>query len=289
MDHNSCTLNGKGTFHGMGMISIEGLTQNKAEKRILRTKATIEDVTKINNVDIVYYSEDSEDTLSIKYETLHPAVINDSFSKLDLLWTVSWPTVYDRPAWSGFMQSATTGPYAKKPTITYLPMIDLSSSSYTCIYSTLLFVAKQAELNGTIAVLTFDQPLYWKARLIIEREPSYSPIKKIVLMLGGFHMKMSYLGCIGYLMSGSGLQEVIEQIYAPNSVIKMLNGKAIARSIRAHLLLYAALNAIIGDGTFNNSDKIEIGDCINYLILFKYLYYHAQLHYYHYYNLKLIF
>lgn len=78
-------------------------------------------------------------------------------------------------------------------------------------------------------------------------------------MLGGFHLKMSYLGCIGYLMTGSGIQETFEQIYAPNSVLKMLNGKAIARSIRGHLLLYAALNAIICKELYSENEKSIIG------------------------------
>lgn len=260
VDHNLCTLDGKGTFHGMGMISIDSISGNRIEKRIARVNATIEDVKKVESVEIIQYSEDVEDNLSIKYTKLSPSTVADAFSKLDLLWTVSWPAVLDRPAWFGFMQKVTTGTFETKPTITYLPMIDLSSSSYTCIYSTLMFIAKEATKNGTSAVCTFDQPLWWKARLMIEAEPVTSPIKKIVLMLGGFHLKMSYLGCIGYLMTGSGLQETLEQIYAPNSVVKMLNGKAIARSIRGHLLVYAALNAIICEETYNESEKSIIGE-----------------------------
>lgn len=38
VDHNLCTLDGKGTFHGMGMISIEPAAENTNEKRIPRIK-----------------------------------------------------------------------------------------------------------------------------------------------------------------------------------------------------------------------------------------------------------
>lgn len=264
VDHNLCTIDGKGTFHGMGMISIDSTSENKSEKRIARVKATIDDVKKVGSVKIVQYSENLEDNLSIKYSKLSARTIADPFSKLDLLWTLSWPTVPDRPAWFGFMQNVTTGSFETKPTITYLPMIDLNSSSYTCIYSTLTFIANEAYKNGSSAVCTFDQPLWWKARLIIEAEPETSPIKKIVLMLGGFHMKMSYLGCIGYLMTGSGLQETLEQIYAPNSVVKMLSGKAIARAVRGHLLLYAALNAIIFEEIYNEEEKSFLGNFFSF-------------------------
>ncbi len=260
VDHNLCTLDGKGTFHGMGMISIQSLSKNGNEKRIARVNATIEDVKKVGTVNIIQYSDDAEENMSIKYTKLVASTIHDMFHKLDLLWTLSWPSVSDRPSWFGFMQKVTSGPFHTKPTITYLPMIDLSSSSLTCIYSTLWFIAKEAQKNGSSAVCTFDQPLYWKARLIIEHESNESPVKKIVLMLGGFHMKMSYLGCIGYVMTGSGLQETLEQIYAPNSVLKMLNDKAVARSIRGHILLYAALNAIINEEIINEGYKSIIGE-----------------------------
>lgn len=259
VDHNLCTINGKGTFHGMGMISIGSSSGNDSQRRIVRVNATIEDVKKVGVVKLFQYSEDLEDNLSIKYTKLSPSTIADAFSKLDLLWTLSWPAVSDRPAWFGFMQNVTTGTFESKPNITYLPMIDLNSSSYTCIYSTLMFIANEARKIGSSAVCTFDQPLWWKARLIIEAEPETSPIKKIVLMLGGFHLKMSYLGCIGYLMTGSGMQETLEQIYAPNSVVKMLNGKAVARAIRGHLLLYAALNAIICEEIYSEDEKTILG------------------------------
>ena len=61
---------------------------------------------------------------------------------------------------------------------------------------------------------------------------------------------MSFLGCIGYLMAGSGLQEVLELIYASNAVVHMLSGKAIARAVWAHLIVDAALNALVLAKTF---------------------------------------
>ncbi len=46
-------------------------------------------------------------------------------------------------------------------------------------------------------------------------------------------------------MAGSGLQEVLELIYADNAVVHMMTGKAIARAVRGHLIVDAALNALI--------------------------------------------
>ncbi len=46
-------------------------------------------------------------------------------------------------------------------------------------------------------------------------------------------------------MAGSGFEQVFELIYAHNAVVHMLSGKAIARAVRAHLIVDAALNALV--------------------------------------------
>ena len=62
---------------------------------------------------------------------------------------------------------------------------------------------------------------------------------------------MSFLGCIGHLMAASGLQELLELIYTPNTVVHKLSGKAIARAVRGHFIVNAALNALILASVFN--------------------------------------
>ena len=93
--------------------------------------------------------------------------------------------------------------------------------------------------------MTFDQPLYLKVFTVISSKHADSDLKSIILHLGTFHFQMSFLGAIGYLMAGSGLQEITELVYAPSAVVHILSGKAYARAVRAHLLVDAALNALI--------------------------------------------
>ena len=102
--------------------------------------------------------------------------------------------------------------------------------------------------------------------MIIVTEPVESGLRSIVLRLGGFHTEMSFLGCIGHLMAASGLQELLELIYASNAVVHILSGKAIVRAVRGHFLVDAALNAIILSSVFNepigsldmkNEDEME--------------------------------
>ena len=48
-------------------------------------------------------------------------------------------------------------------------------------------------------------------------------------MPGMFHAEMSFLGCFGSLYDDTGLKEVLEKVFAPNSVPQILAGKATGR------------------------------------------------------------
>ena len=53
-----------------------------------------------------------------------------------------------------------------------------------------------------------------------------------IIRLGGFHTRMSFLGCIGYIMSNSAMGDALELIYAENAVPHLLSGKVVDRAIR---------------------------------------------------------
>ena len=112
-----------------------------------------------------------------------------------------------------------------------LPIIDLNPSDYSCIYSVLVFIVDQSRnLDIEVPCITFDQPLYFKAMEIITAKSM-----KIVCRLGGFHTLMSFLGSIGDLMEGSGLEEALQRVYGKNAVDHMMTGKAIARAGRCSI------------------------------------------------------
>ena len=69
-------------------------------------------------------------------------------------------------------------------------------------------------------------------------------------------MEMSFLGSIGHLMAGSGLQEVLETVYTEQVVCHMLSGKAVDRTIRGHMLVHAALHALLVKKIFECSPSI---------------------------------
>ena len=63
----------------------------------------------------------------------------------------------------------------------------------------------------------------------------------IVCRLRGFHTLMSFMGGIGTVMKGSGLEELLETLYGENAVQHMMSGKAVSRALRGHFLVEAAL------------------------------------------------
>ena len=145
--------------------------------------------------------------------------------------------------WS--MQMVHVGEYPGQSSVTFLPMIDMNPSDMSCIFSTLSFISDHAIKYNQTPIVTFDQPLYWKALMIIHHGNADRCLHNIVLRLGGFHAEMSFLGCIGHLMQGSGLAELLETVYASNAVGHMLQGKAVARALRGHFLVDNALHALL--------------------------------------------
>ena len=63
------------------------------------------------------------------------------------------------------MQLVHHGEYPGQFSINFLPMIYMGPKNESCIYSTLHFVADQAKKYGVTPVLTFDQPLRFKANV----------------------------------------------------------------------------------------------------------------------------
>ena len=250
VDHQIRTLDGAGTFHGMGIIS--AATPGTKHCSVIRrdTSVTPDKVSTVGRVPVHFYSATVFDT-TLAYEVLKDFAVEDRTRKLDLLWKVSWPLRSPRPGWSGMMQSVCNGSYHGQSSFTFLPMIDMDPTNMSCIYSTLHFVSSLANRYACTPVLTFDQPLWWKSTVIVDSEPPTSALRSIVLLLGGFHCQMSFLGCIGRLMAGSGLKQVLEVAFAQNSVIHMLSGKSVSRAVRGHFLVDAVLNALVLSHAFS--------------------------------------
>lgn len=249
VDHNIRTLDGCNTFHGMGMIA--SFTPGKfVSKPIPRITVSSDDIQTVGKINIKNFHSHTGD-LPLSFKELTVTKNTDLTADIDLLWDISLLLHPRRPAWSGMMQSVHRGVHPGKSSILFLPMIDLDPSNMSCIFSTLNYLCDQAGKYNVTPVITFDQPLFWKAMVIIESQPTWSNLKKVVLRLGGLHVEMSFLGCVGHLMAATGLTQVLEVVYAENAVKHILSGKAIARAIRGHLMVYAALSTMLTANAYN--------------------------------------
>ena len=247
MDHNIRTIDGYGTFHGMGIISASTPLSGQfvsPSVNVLRQSRRLPtaEIVKNRGIRIVHYhGTDGLATITLaSVRQLRSPTVVPPVTNLNLLWHVAWffsEPKCPRPNWSGFMQSVCTGDHNPAAVIQMLPLIDLNPSDQSCIYSTLLFVQRQAKnLNIVNPCITFDQPLWLKAVAIIQAQKL-----NIVCRLGGFHMLMSFLGSIGHVMGGSGLETIFQLKYGPETVSHMISGKAVARAVRCHLLIEGAL------------------------------------------------
>ena len=230
VDHNVCTIDGKNTIHGMGIIS-SSMKSSSLTIKIPRIKKLLKvgDITESKGIPLLQYNLKIYQKASIDKKNAN------------VIWQIGYFFKKEQPQWSGFMQRNLSGNHPCKANFCFLPIINLNSSDESCIFSTLVFIENQAKtLNIPTACVTFDQPLYIKAFEIAEAKKM-----KIVLRLGGFHMLMSFLGETGTVMKGSGLQEVMETIYAGNTVNYMMDGKAYAGAVRCHLIIDAVLHEIL--------------------------------------------
>jgi len=177
LDHNVRMLDGQGTFHGMGIISVSTFTKGTFGSgchRVSQTskRLTATDVTKGRSVQVMHFCPDDgqglESVRMHSFESLNkPDFKPPSLLKLNVLWQSAellMPYTLPRPSWCGYMQTVCQGEHLGVSGVEMLSVIDLSPSDDDCIYSTLSFVIQQAKMYGVITpCLTFDQPLYIKA------------------------------------------------------------------------------------------------------------------------------
>lgn len=222
VDHNVRTIDGLNTFHGMGMIGIFS-PEIKQTRVVPRNNVSVADVTNNNQVPIIpYYGSNKEFQAFENFELSHS--IDVKYYLPHLFYKVLPLVQCKLPGWSGYMNIVYNQPKAQKSSISFLPLIDMNPSDNTCIISTLTYLVNQADKNNATPIITFDQPLYWKANKIICGQMSTSRLRDIILMMGGLHTEMNFVGCIGYVMENSGLVEVLETVYAKNSIPHMMSG-----------------------------------------------------------------
>ena len=118
--------------------------------------------------------------------------------------------------WKGFMKSLHKPNVKVRSQIEFLQIIDHPPDSYSTVYTTLFECLKTA--SAKLMVITFDLPLWLKAsRIFLEKG------MPVIVRLGGFHTLKSFLGCVGYIMADSGLEDLMILVY-PRDVTHIMDG-----------------------------------------------------------------
>ena len=162
VDHNICTLDGKDTFHGMGIIAVGTKERHHTSVNPVCIKLNAKEVS-FQKIPILWYEAPDIDSLfNIVFKAILELQSPTFFSTLgiDCLWHGS--VLFDlgeiRPRWNGFMQKIQQKDiHPPKRDLFMLSIINKNHSGDNYIYSTLMFIEKQArKMNLPTPSVTFD-------------------------------------------------------------------------------------------------------------------------------------
>ena len=269
IDINEETLDGLSTTHATSMVLYQkklnghfaahatetentGTTKNVPRNRVLKQKVNLTEIEEfsrlgkrpspkfVDKVEMQWFEAnctelkcDSTDALWV-FARLCP----EKMFQVDLFRDPKQQTV---PGWSAFNALVCVNK-VDESSIGYCPLIKASPTEYSTIYTVMLTIQKHmSKLNQKMSVLTFDEAIYSKAKEI--QWKCGDQFDDVILRMGGFHIALNFLGVIGHLYEGSGIEDIFIEagLYGSNTVCRFLKGKMYNRGVRAHKLLFEAL------------------------------------------------
>lgn len=270
---NVNTIDGHGTFHNMsGIMCVTPLEAIDTPNEGVIKQRRISQSCLLDNRGIVtaldYRPENTSGLDCLQFadlEELFPINCDDFPSTLDVCWLVAkqWK-LPEIPGWQGMLERLTCSEYCDVSRVIQLPFIMAPPQENDTVYTSLLMAINEGDkIKLKTIFVTFDLPLFMKAVSIVLSVPPHSPLQRIVVRLGGFHLLMSFLGTIGYIMAESGLDQLLNVVYAENSVVHILNGHAYSRAIRAHMLASTAIgHLILKHVHLTHEEEVEIKDLL---------------------------
>lgn len=170
----------------------------------------------------------------------------------DVKWLVETITndkaVIPTSEWSGYMTALARDECSPGMPTRYVfgPLIDQTPSHPDTVLTTMMYAEKFLELHEMKYLhLVADMQLYQVAIKIKWSDPERW--HKLILRPGGMHLLMSFIGCVGTLMKGSGLEDIVKAAY--RGVNNMLNGKSWPKAVRGlRMVVVALLKEYVSDG-----------------------------------------
>lgn len=144
------------------------------------------------------------------------------------------------PSWGGFNVKITVL-HTQKTSVGYCPIIPANPTEYSTVYTCMKTIQHQmGSLNQKWSIITADEAIYSKLKVIQWKRPK--EFEHVIIRMGAMHIEMNFMSCIGKIYGDSGLEDIwIEaDIYGPNTVNHIMNGKAYYKCSRGHKLMYEA-------------------------------------------------
>ncbi len=161
--------------------------------------------------------------------------------------------------WSGVMTaSSRDNEITQKGTSTdyvFGPMINAQPSHPDTVLTALVLIEQFVTSHGQKYLqLVADMQLFKIAMQVKWSNPNRW--KALVVRPGGMHTLMSFIGCVGTLMSGTGLEEILNAAFS--GVGSMLNGKAWPKSLRGfRMMTTVLLEDIVTSGCHTPDQVLE--------------------------------
>ena len=156
---------------------------------------------------------------------------------------ITMPPILLVPGWTGFNIVLRKNVVVLESKISYLDTLDSPATDIKTAYEVLCRACAIKECLGLESVLcVLDQAFYAKAAEVIWKNKDI--FGDIVIMLGGFHLLMMFLGVMGIRYGDSELWDIAVQsdIIAEGSIKKVLQGKHYNRAVHTHKIVYEALS-----------------------------------------------
>ena len=135
---------------------------------------------------------------------------------------------------------------SKSPTtVGYGPMYPQPPTNAGVVQASVdYFMSLTNYLCQETTVITGDQPVY---QILINIKRNIQKNMERVVRLGGFHVAVNFMGAVGCLMKGSGIEELLVESSAckKGTAEKVLNGKDYYKMLRVHLLLSEAITGLL--------------------------------------------
>ena len=262
IDHNPSATHAESAFHGTGIslfqhpdITCPGSNQRtdfipKSRKTVPKLPCSYSSVTPVlgsklktsppPKADVQPLSNSLTATTDNEISWCkHVLEVISETGDTDASTSVSWAAFHSRNGNEDTTMPAVTA---------LLPLFRDDSKSVAMLRHSMSVIEKATSITnpGQTPVITCDQPLFKLMKEIQWTWPDSFGEDRFVVILGGLHIKMSLLKCLGNLLENTGWTAALEecQIASPGTAESFLKVAHVKKTLHAHHVTACALYAL---------------------------------------------